>query len=988
MVDPLFAEAPPRDKLAGFMESPMQVGIERDLVKGLATADTSGVWTVEKDGSLRWRAVVRAPGAAGLRVHFPLINLPGGGELRVAGADGVVPFILTGRGPLNSASTWSAFVGGDVAYLEYRGPAGAPALVQIDQVAFITDRLGLVSAGVGDGPERLFACEQDVSCFSVDPIARDSVALILFQSGGGTFVCSGGLLNDTIPSSSIGWFLTANHCINTAEVAATLDAIWFFQTPACDGTPPDPASLPRSLGSTLQANSAATDFSLLRLAQDPHDGQGLAGWNAGLSSPSVTAIHHPGGSHKRLSYGELTLEAPVCNPGLPSSHFWYLDYTLGITEGGSSGSPIFDDQWRVTGQLFGSCSFAPINCDNPRDWNAVYGKFSQTYPYVCTLLNPSSGLSGPIYVKHDATGANDGTSWDDAFTRLDDAIGAVCGAESTTDIWVAQGEYRPGPPGGSRLSTFQLTSRARVFGGFRGDETTLSPDPIMYPTVLSGDLNGDDAPGFANRADNVYHVLNTSGTLDDALVAGFTVRGGQADGPNSETDKGGAVWNVRGEVVMLQCNFTDNFAVYAGGAVCNIAGGAVYIGCGFDSNSSRYAGAAANYDPGTETRYDFCAFTGNSATSNGGAMDTNNHTVRVTGSMFDGNTTPGRGGASSSCCNAAVTLDSVVLQANYAGFAGGAVSGAGGSVSLRYGNYSNNDCGAFGGAVVMSNGTRLHIANANFIGSDAGSQGGALYLSGGVTTIANTLVTGNRAASGAGIYFTNGASVAVGGCSIVANTATADGGGIAFNAGVANVDNSILWANADASGTQQPAQFRALGGVFTIGTTCVQGWSGSLGGVGNFGGDPLFLDMLGPDSAPGTGDEDLRVRRDSSVIDQGRNSAIPADELDLDGDGNIAEAIERGYLGDARRIDDPVTPDGPFGPAPVVDVGAHEFVPPFCLADWDANGVINSTDVSEFINDWFEDTVIGGTRTDVDMNGVVNSTDVSEFINQWFSPCP
>jgi hypothetical protein len=58
-----------------------------------------------------------------------------------------------------------------------------------------------------------------------------------------------------------------------------------------------------------------------------------------------------------------------------------------------------------------------------------------------------------------------------------------------------------------------------------------------------------------------------------------------------------------------------------------------------------------------------------------------------------------------------------------------------------------------------------------------------------------------------------------------------------------------------------------------------------------------------------------------------------------------------------------------------------------CRVDWDGNGVVNSTDVSAFINDWFSDQASGTLVTDCDQNGVVNSTDVSEYINDWFAGC-
>jgi hypothetical protein len=92
----------------------------------------------------------------------------------------------------------------------------------------------------------------------------------------------------------------------------------------------------------------------VRLADDPRDGQGFAGWTTAEPSGRLASIHHPRGRHKRLSFGELTSSQPVCG-SYPQSHFWYLDWVEGTTESGSSGAPLFDASWRLVGQLLGTC---------------------------------------------------------------------------------------------------------------------------------------------------------------------------------------------------------------------------------------------------------------------------------------------------------------------------------------------------------------------------------------------------------------------------------------------------------------------------------------------------------------------------------------------------------------------------------------------------------------------------------------------------------
>ena len=102
----------------------------------------------------------------------------------------------------------------------------------------------------------------------------------------------------------------------------------------------------------------------------------------------MIGIHHPGGSYKRVSFGNLTTAAPICG-GLPTAKYWYLDWYTGITEGGSSGSPLFNSNWEVVGQLYGVCYWIGTTpgCDNPEDYNNVYGKFGSTYSSISSYLN-------------------------------------------------------------------------------------------------------------------------------------------------------------------------------------------------------------------------------------------------------------------------------------------------------------------------------------------------------------------------------------------------------------------------------------------------------------------------------------------------------------------------------------------------------------------------------------------------------------------------
>ncbi|MBL8862418.1 MAG: right-handed parallel beta-helix repeat-containing protein [Planctomycetes bacterium] len=130
----------------------------------------------------------------------------------------------------------------------------------------------------------------------------------------------------------------------------------------------------------------------------------------------------------------------------------------------------------------------------------------------------SESRAGIVYVSRTATGANNGTSWSNAFTELRDALPTTAPGDQ---VWIAAGTYTPAPSGGSVLARFTMTG-IEVYGGFRGTESSLAQrNWNLYPAVLSGDLNGDDGSGFGG-SDNSRRIVDVFGGVLD----GLTVQGG------------------------------------------------------------------------------------------------------------------------------------------------------------------------------------------------------------------------------------------------------------------------------------------------------------------------------------------------------------------------------------------------------------------------------------------------------------------------------
>ncbi|MHC4266275.1 MAG: hypothetical protein ACYSUK_10135, partial [Planctomycetota bacterium] len=127
-------------------------------------------------------------------------------------------------------------------------------------------------------------------------------------------------------------------------------------------------------------------------------------------------------------------------------------------------------------------------------------------------------------------------------------------------------------------------------GGYAGYG---QPDPNTrdieaYETILSGDLNNNDDPNFANNNENSYHVLTGSNTDANAILNGFTIRGGNAnDGTLFPNDTGGGMLNLSGSPTVNNCTFRENYALTMGGGMYNREGSSPTVtNCTFIENKS------------------------------------------------------------------------------------------------------------------------------------------------------------------------------------------------------------------------------------------------------------------------------------------------------------------------------------------------------------------------------------------------------------------
>ncbi|MGB9626000.1 MAG: right-handed parallel beta-helix repeat-containing protein, partial [Phycisphaerae bacterium] len=263
-------------------------------------------------------------------------------------------------------------------------------------------------------------------------------------------------------------------------------------------------------------------------------------------------------------------------------------------------------------------------------------------PVLCNLTihdhDPEDGPdTGVIYVNQ-ATGSdeNNGTTWSDAVATLQKGLAEAqeqYGSKGCpASIWLAKGTYRPdegpGQTSGDRDSTFTVGPNVAIYGGFAGSETSLDQrHPVTNETILSGDLNEDDAPGLANRTDNAYQVVTVLGAGGTPILDGLTITGGYI----GEWDWRQEVWDYEGAgiccrhsaPVIRECIIRDNHSVCAaygqgGGVGCAEGSSPALINCLIVDNSASYAGGAVYVSSEASARIVNCTIAGNSFAMQGG----------------------------------------------------------------------------------------------------------------------------------------------------------------------------------------------------------------------------------------------------------------------------------------------------------------------------------------------------------------------------------
>jgi hypothetical protein len=566
-------------------------------------------------------------------------------------------------------------------------------------------------------------------------------------------------------------------------------------------------------------------------------------------------------------------------------------------------------------------------------------------PLLFAALVGATAHAGPtvIYVDASAPVGGNGLSWATAFRDLQAGL-AASAAPTVIQVWVADGVYKPDGGTLARGASFVVPNGRAVYGGFAGGESSLMErDPDVHLTVLSGDLLGNDAPGFSNRGDNSFNVVRATGLSLPTRLDGFVIRGGNANG-TAPQNRGGGIAAIDddsiGRFIVSQCRIEDNQGGSGGGAYFERGDVLVEFSV-ISANRSTVGNGGGLFSNLVGIDVADCEITGNEAKEDGGGLryESGSRSPTITRSTFFGNSSGRAGGGLSFenplLSNLAVTIRDSRFEANttVAPWVGGGANIRDCRVVISGSDFIQNASGLRGGALAINANDPFSmeaggITLCRFIGNFAAQSGGAIVSTGSDGLLFDGLVfSGNVADQEGGavqISPLNPTTQRFRSCTFAYNTAGTVGGALRIPAGT-ELTNCIVWGNEDASGSAQNDQITLWEpGPLQVTTSRIEGWTGSFGGVGNGGGDPLFADPFGPDGSPGSEDDDLRLTAGSSCIDAGSNAALAPDSSDVDGDANTAELQPLDIAGNPRRFDEPLAPDVGIGDAPIVDIGALE----------------------------------------------------------------
>lgn len=454
------AEMPPvdvatlmaEDELTNVKGNAYRFGKDMDVNLSLTN---SGIWQDLKGGDRVWRLGIHSSGAYSINLIFSQFFMPEGAKMFVYNADkSMVIGAFTSFNNKEHGKFSTDVVKGDHIIIEYFEPGAVrgQGRITVNKVIhayrnfFFKDNDGS-GRGFGDsGP-----CNINVNCPISAGWENQVNASLLYLLANNSSVCSGAMLNNVLQDGK-PYFLSANHCYSSDF------ATWIFrfnyQSATCTPNQNGPTNQSVS-GSTLRARRGDSDFALYELSVTPPLAYNVyyAGWsNVNTPSTSSVCIHHPAGDIKKFSVDNNATTSSTYGGGA-NTHWRVGNWEQGTTEGGSSGSPLFDQNKRVVGQLHGgAASCFNLNGDD------YYGKFSSSW----NGNSASSRLRDWLDPNNTGATVLDGTTFNVATSQRDVQLLEITGIPASSCNTTVNGTLRFQNRGSDVLTNFSYRYRTNA----------------------------------------------------------------------------------------------------------------------------------------------------------------------------------------------------------------------------------------------------------------------------------------------------------------------------------------------------------------------------------------------------------------------------------------------------------------------------------------------------------------------------------------------
>lgn len=356
----------------------------------------SGKWDILENGDKIWRIGFYSENAFSLNIIFKKFIIPIGAKLFLYNEDKTqILGAFTNKNQIPTEKLATSIINSNSIIIEYNEPKNSEFNGQLEIYKINHGYKPIESLDKDGSYGQSGTCNVDINCPAGSSWQKEKRAVCRIIMGG-VNMCSGSLINNTLQDGT-PFFLTANHC--TGQPYDEWVFYFNYESPSCNG--PD-GTINQTISSCqLKATSTALDFCLVELSSTPSQlyKPYYSGWSiATTSTANATCIHHPSGDVKKISKDNDSQIIANYGGGYDyNSHWKILQWDIGTTEGGSSGSPLFDENHRIIGSLTGGMAQCGSSVDDYFSrFDLAWNKYSTDSQQLKHWLDPNN--SGVTYM--------------------------------------------------------------------------------------------------------------------------------------------------------------------------------------------------------------------------------------------------------------------------------------------------------------------------------------------------------------------------------------------------------------------------------------------------------------------------------------------------------------------------------------------------------------------------------------------------------------